>query len=160
YRWSGTTILIFTPDPKRPLPFATTFQITIDRSATAVSGRTLARSAIFRFTTPTVKLLAADWYRRGGRFDGAVVVALRFNQRVSAADVLAHLHASFAGHEWSLPDLEGLRSRLAASDPQSLQRCDAKVAATRAVAAATSPIRTAAARDWDKKAFPPKSDLV
>jgi alpha-2-macroglobulin len=160
YRWSGTTILIFTPDPKRPLPFATTFQITIDRSATAASGRTLARSATFRFTTPTVKLLSADWYRRGGRYDGALVVALRFNQRVSAADVLAHLHASFAGHEWSLPDLDGLRSRLAASDPQSLRRFDTKVAATRAVAAATSPVRMAAARDWDKKTFPPKPDLV
>src|SRR4051794_14778368 len=29
FRWSGTTILIFTPDPKRPLPYATTYQVTI-----------------------------------------------------------------------------------------------------------------------------------
>ena len=44
FRWSGTTILIFTPDPKRPLPFATTYQVTVDTSATAVSGRKLARA--------------------------------------------------------------------------------------------------------------------
>ena len=26
FRWSGTTILVFTPDPKRPLPRATTLR--------------------------------------------------------------------------------------------------------------------------------------
>ena len=30
FRWSGTTILIFTPDPKKPLPFATRYDVTID----------------------------------------------------------------------------------------------------------------------------------
>ena len=49
FRWSGTTILIFTPDPKRPLPFATSYSVTIDGSATAVSG---ARTASFTSTTP------------------------------------------------------------------------------------------------------------
>ena len=41
FRWSGTTILIFTPDRHRPLPFATRYQVTIDASATAVSGHRL-----------------------------------------------------------------------------------------------------------------------
>ena len=27
FRWSGTTILIFTPDPKRPLPYATHYEV-------------------------------------------------------------------------------------------------------------------------------------
>ena len=160
FRWSGTTILIFTPDPRRPLPFATTYQITIDRTAVAVSGRTLARSATFRFTTPTVKLLSTDSYRRGGQYTGALIVALRFNQRVRPADVLAHLHASFAPHEWTLPDLDGLRARLAAADPDSLRRLNAKVAATQDVAASTAPVRFAVTNDWDKKRFPPKLDLV
>ena len=39
FRWSGTTILIFTPDPKRPLPYATSYDVTVDATATAVSGR-------------------------------------------------------------------------------------------------------------------------
>ena len=54
FRWSGTTILIFTPDPKRPLPYATQYDVTIDATATAVSGRKLARPHRFSFTTPTV----------------------------------------------------------------------------------------------------------
>ena len=160
FRWSGTTVLIFTPDPKRPLPFATTYQITIDRTAVAVSGRALARAATFRLTTPTVKLLSTDWYRRGNQHTGALVVALRFNQRVRPADVLGHLQASFAAHEWSLPGLDGLRARLAAADPESLRRLDAKVAATEHVAASTAPVRFAVTNDWDKKQFAPKPDLV
>jgi alpha-2-macroglobulin len=160
YRWSGTTILIFTPDPKRPLPFATTFQITIDTTATATSGRRLAQPVTFSFTTPTVKLLATDWYRRGGRHDGAVVMALRFNQRVRPSDVMAHLRVSFAPHAWSLPDRDGLRARLAAADPESLQRFNAKVAATEAIASSSSSVKVASAADWDKKRLPPRSDLV
>src|SRR4029079_15525432 len=86
FRWSGTTILIFAPDPKRPLPFATRFEITVDRSAKAVSGRRLARAETFRFTTPTVRLLRTHWYRRGGTAGGQMVILLRFNQPVRPAD--------------------------------------------------------------------------
>src|SRR5262245_24170766 len=42
FRWSGTTILIFTPDPSRKLPNATQYDVTVDTSAAAVSGRHLA----------------------------------------------------------------------------------------------------------------------
>src|SRR4051794_32221770 len=41
FRWSGTTTLIFTSDPKAPLPFATQYDVTIDAEAKAVSGHTL-----------------------------------------------------------------------------------------------------------------------
>ena len=41
FRWSGTTILIFTPDAKTPLPFATRYDVTVDGTAAAISGRTL-----------------------------------------------------------------------------------------------------------------------
>ena len=30
FRWSGTTILIFTPDPTTPLPYATRYTVTVD----------------------------------------------------------------------------------------------------------------------------------
>ena len=49
------------------------------------AGRAVTR---FSFTTPTVKLLATNWYRRGDRFDGPVVIGLRFNQPVRAAQIL------------------------------------------------------------------------
>ena len=160
FRWSGTTILIFTPDPKRPIPYATTYQITVDATATAISGRKLSKAVKFSFTTPTVKLLETHWYRRGDRYDGALVVALRFNQGVRDSDVAAHLSAAFMPHDWELPELEELRGRLAASNRESLQQLNTKVTATRAVAAASGPVRFALAADWDKKHFPPKSDLV
>src|SRR5206468_11801733 len=51
-RWSGTTTLIFTPDPKTPLPFATKYDVTIDAGAKAISGHTLGQSYAFSFTTP------------------------------------------------------------------------------------------------------------
>src|SRR4029453_4724689 len=71
FRWSGTTVLIFTP--ARPLPFSTTYEVSIDTTATAGSGRKLAKPVTFRFTTPTVKLETVDWYRRGGAVDGRIV---------------------------------------------------------------------------------------
>src|SRR6186997_679367 len=40
YRWSGTTLLIFTP--ARRLPLATKYDVTVDAGTTAVSGRKLA----------------------------------------------------------------------------------------------------------------------
>ena len=105
FRWSGTTILIFTPDPRVALPYSTRFTITIDASATAVSGRTLAKPHTFSFTTPTVKLLATNWYRRGDRFDGPVVMALRFNQPVRAAELLDRLTLTYEPHDWERPTM-------------------------------------------------------
>ncbi len=45
FRWSGTTILIFTPDAKTPLPYATRYDVTVDATAAAVE-RPDARSAV------------------------------------------------------------------------------------------------------------------
>src|SRR6185295_10554964 len=52
YRWSGTAMLLFTPDPKTPLPYATRYLVTIDTTAAAVSGRRLRAPVEFSFTTP------------------------------------------------------------------------------------------------------------
>jgi uncharacterized protein YfaS (alpha-2-macroglobulin family) len=160
FRWSGTTILIFTPDPGRPLPLATTFDVTIDTTATAVSGRKLTRPFSFQFTTPTVRLLHTDWYRRGDRADGPIVLLLRFNQPVRPAEIATHVGARFEPHTWSLAGLDELRNRLGQSSSAGLQRLDAKVAATRAAASAREPVGLALTTDWDQKRFPPSPDLV
>src|SRR5262245_870198 len=55
-RWAGPTVLVFTPDPRTPLPFATRFDVTIASTAVAVSGRRLERPYTFSFTTPTAHL--------------------------------------------------------------------------------------------------------
>src|SRR5262245_37869032 len=103
FRWAGPTILIFTPDPKVRLPRATRYEVTVDATATAVSGRKLPRAYTFTFTTPPVRLLETDWYRTNGRFDQPVIIPLRFNQPVRPADVLAHVSLRYEPHDWSAP---------------------------------------------------------
>ena len=100
FRWSGTTILIFTPDPRRKLPHATRFDVTVEVSATAVSGRRLAVPYTFAFTTPTVKLLAANWYRKSKRYDSPMVIALRF-LRHAGGRRRAQTSCGSAKREWS-----------------------------------------------------------
>ena len=161
FRWSGTTILIFTPDGKRPLPFATRYDVTIDASAQAVSGRRLGRPYAFSFTTPTVKLLQTNWYRRGGRAGAPMVILLRFNQPVRPADVAAHIAARFEPHDWVAPALppNGL-SRLRTLDPTALERFDAKVRAVRSITRSNAPVGLRLTSEWDRKQFPAARDLV
>jgi hypothetical protein len=161
FRWSGTTILIFTPDPKKPLPYATKYDVSVDTTAVAVSGRALGAPHRFSFTTPTVKLLETSWYRRGGRAGAPMVMVLRFNQRVRPPDVLAHLTARFERHDWVAPELPAASSqRLRQIDPQAPAAFEAKVAATRAVASATAPVAVRLTTEWDKKRFPVASNMV
>ena len=82
YRWSGTTILIFTPDPATPLPNSTNYVVTVDASAESALGHRMTSPFEFSFTTPTVKLTSLQWYRRQNRFDRTAVLLLRFNQPV------------------------------------------------------------------------------
>lgn len=161
FRWSGTTILIFTPDPGQPLPFSTDYQVSVDGTATAVSGRSLAAPFTFRFRTPTVKLLRTDFYRRQDRFDRPVVVLLRFNQPVRPADVLAHLRASHVSHDWNVPSLApDAEARLRRLNADGLARFQAKVAAVETAARSTAAVPLRLTSDWDKKRFEPSADLV
>jgi hypothetical protein len=156
FRWSGTTILIFTPDPKKPLPFATRYDVTIDSSAVAVSGRRLEQPHTFSFTTPTVKLLQTHWYRRDGRAGAQMVILLRFNQRVRPTDLLSHVTAAFERHDWAPPVLPAsTEAQLRQMDPQAPAAFNAKVAATRAIAESNAPVSIRLTNDWDKKKFPP-----
>ena len=161
FRWSGTTILIFTPEPKRPLPYATTYEVTIDASVAAVSGRRLQRPHTFTFTTPTVKLLQTTWYRRNGRSGAQVVILMRFNQPVEGQDVASHTSAQFVPHDWAPPEApDEPILRLSGAPTPSLDRFYAKVKATQAAAAAKGPVSLGLATDWDRKAYPPSRDLV
>lgn len=161
FRWSGTTLLIFTPDPTQPLPYATNFEVNVDTTATAVSGRKLARPETFRFTTPPVQLLQTDWYRRDGTVNSPMVVLLRFNQPVRPADVLAHLAASLQRHEWSPPAFSREElDRYQRQNPAALGAFNTKVAATRQVAAGGGRIALRHTDNWAKDRFPASPDLV
>src|SRR5262245_25671084 len=158
FRWAGPTILVFTPDPAVRLPFATRFDVTITATATAVSGRRLDRPYTFTFTTPTVHLLSVNWYRPGGRYDQKIVIPLRFNQPVRAADVLAHATARYEPHEWIQPDMSP--TELGRMGPVEAAKFNAKVAAVRATASSQAPIPLAIATSWDRQRFPAAADLV
>ena len=146
YRWSGTTTLIFTPD--QPLPYATTYRVTVAKSAKSVSGKTLDQPFQWTFTTPTIQLRSAEWYRKK---NGAVVIGMRFNQPVDAAAVLPHLQLRTVGHE--LPAVPAPEGNLAAFN--------AKLAKARAAAASNGvPVLSFLATDWNRERFVPGKDLI
>ncbi len=161
FRWSGTTILIFTPDPATPLPYATRYAVAIDTKATSAAGHALASPYRFEFITPTVQLESAEWYRKTGLVNSPAVIALRFNQPVNATDIVRHLKLNYAPHDWDAPKLsDDARRRMAALDPAGPKRFDDKVAATMKAAQASGAVTTRIATDWDKKRFPPADELV
>jgi len=160
FRWSGTTTLIFTPDPKTPLPFATKYDVTIDAAAKAVSGNTLGTAYHFSFITPTIQLLRTDWYRKDGKYDGAIVIALWFNQPVDGETLGPHLKLRTVKHEFKAPELPA-RDRLQKLEPQQVAAFDAKVAKAQAAAASDGqPVLSFFAIDWDKKRYKPAPELV
>ena len=159
YRWSGTTILVFTP--ARPLPLATKFDVTIAASAAAVSGRRLQAPVTFSFITPTARLLKTNWYRPGGRFDAAPIILLYFNQPVKPDVVAAHVRAAFHPHPFGQPAFDqASAARLKAVDPKAFAAFDAKVQRARAAASASGAVALALAKDWDRKAYPPSPEMV
>ena len=159
FRWSGTTILILTPAKR--LPLATKYDITIDASATALSGRKLASPYTFSFITPTARLLSTNWYRPNGRFDASPIVVLRFNQPVQPAAVLPHIRGRFENHPFDAPVIDrAAQARLRASDPSALQAFAAKVQRANAAASATDAVAFELAADWDRKRFKPSPDMV
>ena len=165
FRWSGTTVLMFTPDPAAPLPYATHYAVTVTSAAESAAGHRLSAPYHFEFTTPTVKLMSEDeeprWYRKNGRFDGPLVIAMRFNQPVHGSDIVKHLQAHYVAHDWDIPVLSAdVRRRMTAADPNGMRLFDTKVAATAKAAGASGLVSVRIASDWDKKRFPPEDDLV
>jgi alpha-2-macroglobulin len=159
FRWSGTTILIFTPAKR--LPLATEYTVTIDETAAAVSGRRLPQAYLFKFRTPTARLLRTNWYRPGGRYDAPPLVALNFNQPINPQDVVAHLSAAFQPHPFSVPGIAPeARQQLAQADPNAAEALAQKVASASASARASGPVQLRLATSWDKKRFTPSKDLV
>src|SRR5215212_714536 len=98
FRWSGTTTLIFTPD--KPLPYATQYDVSIAKTAKAVSGNTLDQAYEWSFSTPAIRLRSTDWYRKS---NGAIVIGLRFNQPLNADVLLPHIQLRTVAHDIQLP---------------------------------------------------------
>jgi uncharacterized protein YfaS (alpha-2-macroglobulin family) len=160
YRWSGTTVLVFTPDPSTPLPYSTRYTVTIDRGAASDAGRTLTAPYEFSFTTPTVTLTSLRWYRRQDRFDQPVVLLLTFNQPVRGTDVASHTTVRYQAHEFDPPVPTSRERARMAADPAGLPRFNAKIAAARQAANRQDPVAVRLTADWDRERYPPAETLV
>ena len=152
FRWAGTDAIIFTP--RSPLPNATRFEVTID-GAVAASGSRLARPYAFSFTTPTLKLEKAYWYRQSGKSDSPLVIALSFNQPVKPDRVLPHIQLAMASHAWDAPELpRATLALLRQRDPRAIQDFEAKLIRMREVAASRQSVPVDLATEWNKDRFP------
>jgi uncharacterized protein YfaS (alpha-2-macroglobulin family) len=161
YHWSGTTILIFTPDRTDPPAYATSYTVTVDRSARAQSGRQLAAPYVFRFTTPPVRMLTLAEGRVDDRFDRPALLYLRFNQPVSPDAVLPHIHVRYDAYTWQPPQLTPAAvSRLTATDPAGLQNFRDKVASATAATRLTAAVDVRRATRWDTRAYQPAPNLL
>ncbi|HEX7190742.1 MAG TPA: MG2 domain-containing protein, partial [Thermoanaerobaculia bacterium] len=155
FRWSGTTTLIFTPDPKAPLPFATQYDVTIDAEAKAVSGNALGKPYSFSFITPTILLKQTKFYRNP---DGSVVIGLRFNQPVDADTIVGHLQLKTSPHELKVPDIPS-PERLVPADTQAFEA--KKATAEKAAASDGAMILAFVTKEWNHKLlFDPANDVV
>jgi hypothetical protein len=155
YRWSGTTTLIFTHDPKTPLPFATEYEVTLDADAKAVSGHTLGKPYTFSFATPTILLKQTKFYRNA---DGSVSIGLRFNQPVDSQTIVNHLQLKTSSHEITIADIPN-PERLSPADIQAFEA--KKAAATSSAASDGATILSFVATEWDQKVLgAPSNDLV
>src|SRR5690606_36706500 len=107
------------------------------------------------------RLLSTRCFRRGGTLDGQLVLLLCFKQPVEGSSITAARKASLQPHDWTPPTFtpEAL-ARLKAVDPASVERFNAKVRATRAVASSSAPVPPRLTTDWDRKQFPESLDLV
>ncbi len=161
FRWSGTRLLIFTPSHSETLPYATKYTVTVDAPASSLEGSRLAKPYQFSFTTPTVHLLSAQWYRKDGRFDSPAVIVLMFNEPVDASKAAAHASLVYKPHVWKAPAFQNeVLGRLAKNDPQSFVAFQKKVAATLLAANASSSVAFSVARNWDQKRFPASANMV
>jgi len=163
FRWSGTTTLIFTPDPKTPLPYATKYDVTIDPTAKAISGHTLGKPYTFSFITPTIKLLRTQWYRKADDDPAsAVVIGMWFNQPVDRNVITQHLQLRTQQHDVMLPGMQPEAiARLQKIDPQAVTAFNAKIEKSKKAAASNgAPVLAFVTDDWDKKQWPATPELV
>jgi len=162
FRWSGTTTLIFTPDPKTPLPFATKYDVTIDASAKSIAGHTLGKPYAFSFITPTIKLLRTQWYRKSDDPASAVIIGMWFNQPVDRNVITQHLQLRTEPHDVTLPELQqDAIERLQKVDPKAVPAFNAKIQKSKQAAASNgAPILSFLTDQWDKKQWPAVPELV
>ena len=121
FYWSGTKTLMFSPNIRAPVPYATHVTVRVAPDATEPPWPR-ARCAV------RVHVHDADgaadqheWYAATTRFDRPALIALRFNQPVRPADVLAHVRCGRRRTRGTCLSLSPLaRTRLEQTDPRGI----------------------------------------
>lgn len=161
FHWSGTKLLIFTPDITSPLPYGTKYTVTVDAAAASVDGRRLGSPYVFGFTTPTVRLVRAEYYRKTQRFDSPAILIFNFNQPISPEALIRHLHVRYEQHAWTPPTFQDeMIRRMASTDPGAYIDFVEKLGATARAAASMAAVPFTIASDWDKNRYRPEPNLL
>ena len=161
FRWSGTTILIFTP--ARKLPLATKYDVRIDASAAAESGRRLDRPYSLH-VHDTDGAAAADplvpaW--RSLRSAAGDRAALQPADQAGGCRGARHGGVAAASVRATRILAGGDRAAAGPATPDALQAFEAKVAAARAAASATSSVTLQPCRRLGQEAVSvPARDMV
>lgn len=159
FHWSGTRLLIFKPAVL--LPYATRYTVTVDTTAMAVSGHRLKQPHTFAFTTPTVRLVRGDHYRKGGTADSPAVFVFLFNQPVDPASVSRHLKLTYEPHEWTPPLMQQeVLARIGREKPDALIAFQNKVLDAARASTASKPVQFKLADEWDLGRFPRSASMV
>src|SRR5262245_42620600 len=84
WQWLGSRALSFVPRAGR-LPAATAFRVSVPAGTRALGGASLAQPFVFEFETPAPRIVGSDPEPGSDGKEPGSRLALRFNQRVSAA---------------------------------------------------------------------------
>jgi alpha-2-macroglobulin len=82
YRWMGTVTLTFIPE--QPLPYSTSFTVTIPAGTTSMKGKKLKREVKWSFETPRPLVTWSSPGSDQNHVDTNTAILIRFNQPVSA----------------------------------------------------------------------------
>ena len=100
------------------------------------------------------------WYRPDGRYDKPPVIVLRFNQPVKPEDVAAHVSAAFRSIHSRRPAFSGRWHARLGNRSSQLQAFEAKLAAARTAASATSSVLSASPPTGTRSSFRRARDMV
>jgi uncharacterized protein YfaS (alpha-2-macroglobulin family) len=92
WRWLGTRTVAFEPEGR--LPYGTDYTLTIPAGTKSAIGGSLEQTERISFTTPRPKILRALPYRWGSQTRPDTAIALLFNQKIEAKQLLSLIKVS------------------------------------------------------------------
>lgn len=121
FRWKGTATLQF--ESKQPLPFGTTYKVTVPKGAKSWSGQELAQEYSFQFTTATAELQTSLPVHKNESVRHDQPFFLHFNQPMDASSSAGFIKLESAGKEIPLEiraqKLDDIKTQMELSSTES-----------------------------------------